>query len=78
MALIRLFFVDFPGRLALAIARQRPECADGFAALQPPSSAGDLQAILHEVTASACDHAWGDGIPRGQGVGIVQMYPFTG
>ena len=71
VALIFLFFVAYPGLVALAIDVESPEGEDGFPALQPSPGAGDLQALFDEMTASAFEHACRDGIPLGQGVGII-------
>ena len=72
IALILLFFVEVPVRIEIAIDVKRPEFEDGFAALQSPPGAGDLHAIFDQVTACAFDYTRSDGIPLGQGVGIVE------
>jgi len=72
IALILLVFVECPVRIEIAMDVQGAEFEDGFATYQPPPRTGDLHAIFDQVTASAFDHAGGDGIALGKVAGRVQ------
>src|SRR6266481_8100305 len=78
ITLIRLFFVELPVRIDLAIDVKSPEFEDRFTALQPPPGAGDLYTIFDEVTASPFDHARGDRVSLGQGVRRVEIRRMIG
>src|SRR5450432_4644824 len=54
-------FVKGPGDVEIAAGTQRAELEDGLGTAQSPAGAGDVHAVLDQVTAGALNDAGGDG-----------------